>query len=72
MMIQEVREHLANCMRKVSRDRFNEKNIQIRVVNDLDGSEVVTVSIYDPKTDTDLILFVDFQHSHLIKNDGDI
>lgn len=72
MTIQEVKEHLSNCMRRVSRDRFNLENIQIRVVNDLDGSEIVTVSVYDPKTDTDLILFVDFNHSHLIKIDGDI
>lgn len=70
MKIEEVKKHLASCTRRVSRDRFNLKNIQIRVVDDLDGSEIVTVSVYDPKTDTDLILLVDFQHSHLIKNDG--
>lgn len=72
MTTEHIRSHLAACLNQISQNTFNltgqNGSVQIRVVDEADKSAVVTVSVYNPTNDVDLIISSKIEKSLLIED----
>ena len=69
---EEIRAHLAALtdrgFERRSKDRFRIGPVEIRVTDEPNDAAIITVSVYDPYADRDLVFTLDLSGAEMIEN----
>lgn len=69
---EEIRAHMAaladHGFERTTKNRFHMGSVEIRVTDEPNGSGIITVSVYNWKSDRDLVFTIDLSGAEMIEN----